>query len=501
MRVRPSFLLALGLVLAAGLVPAIGRAQDVVHKVDGGKLRGKIVSEDKRGVTIDTPGGRLTVPRHQISRVEREGDVFKELEARRAKLSSTDADGFYKLGVWCQEQDLHAEAIDCFHEAIRIDYDHADARWELGFRKLDGKWVSEDVWFAAKGYVQWQGRWVTPEDKQNLEAGLIKIDGRWVSLEEAEKLEAARPAPKKREVASTPKKESKPASAGAGVERERRAPPSPLGVRPLGGQVGLPPLSEEERQRLLEQGKQQGGWKVAHPSKYYDFFSNGPLEEVKELATALDMMCEEYKRIFKFEQEITRPFPVHLYGNQQEFMARTGHGQGTGGFYDGRKIVGFHGSLGSLSTLSVLFHEGTHQFQGLVMGQNMWRARIWLIEGLAVFFEASKVSGKKLDTGAIPASRLSNVKRAITSGSYVKLADLIRMEQAQFGALHYAHAWSLIYFLVNGTKGGKKRFVEYFERVKAGEADQVALFEELFDKPMDQIEAAWKDYVLKLAPN
>lgn len=103
MRVRPSFLLALGLVLAAGLVPAIGRAQDVVHKVDGGKLRGKIVSEDKRGVTIDTPGGRLTVPRHQISRVEREGDVFKELEARRAKLSSTDADGFYKLGVWCQE--------------------------------------------------------------------------------------------------------------------------------------------------------------------------------------------------------------------------------------------------------------------------------------------------------------------------------------------------------------------------------------------------------------
>ena len=72
------------------------------------------------------------------------------------------------------------------------------------------------------------------------------------------------------------------------------------------------------------------------------------------------------------------------------------------------------------------------------------------------------------------------------------------MDQAQFGAVHYAHAWSLIYFLVNGAKGGKKRFVEYWEGVKNGHPDQVALFEELFNKPIEEIEAAWKHYVRNL---
>ena len=114
------------------------------------------------------------------------------------------------------------------------------------------------------------------------------------------------------------------------------------------------------------------------------------------------------------------------------------------------------------------------------LGRNMWRAKIWLIEGLAVYFEASEVKGRRLDTSVLPSSRLSNARRSIRSNSYVPLAQLIRMEQAQFGATHYAQAWSLIYFLVNGAKGGKKRFVEYWEKTKEGGYDPVKLFEELF---------------------
>ena len=128
----------------------------------------------------------------------------------------------------------------------------------------------------------------------------------------------------------------------------------------------------------------------------------------------------------------------------------------------------------------------------------MWRAKIWLIEGLAVFFEACQPAGKRMKTNIIPKARLAHVRRAIRSGNYVRLHDLIRMEQRQFGALHYAHAWSLIHFLVHGAKGGKKRFLEYWERTKVGGHDPVKSFEELFNKPIDEIEAAWKDYVLKL---
>ena len=121
----------------------------------------------------------------------------------------------------------------------------------------------------------------------------------------------------------------------------------------------------------------------------------------------------------------------------------------------------------------------------------MWRAKIWFIEGLAVYFEESKLRGKKVDTGVIPRGRLAQLKRAINSGSYVPLKQLLAMSQAQFGALHYAHAWGLIYFLVHGTKGGKERFIKYFKRMKEGQ-DGVKAFEELFDKPLDVLEKHWK---------
>ncbi len=497
------------LALLLTLIPVALLAKDVIYKTDGGRLRGKIVGETTRGVTIETPGGKFYVPRSEIARIEREGDVFRELEARSAKLSEHDAEGWYQLGVWANDQELYPQAIDCFHAVLRIDPDHDDARWELGYRKLNGKWVTEAEYYASQGYVRWRDRWVTRAEAEKLEAGLVEVDGRWVTEEEAARARGDGSGSSDRggrsrepdggELARRPDPEAGGSRERAGA-RARRPQPNPWagGAVPLGGQVGLPPLSEEEREAQLEAGKEAGGWKVAVSSKYYDFFSNGPEPEVRQLARVMDLMCEEFIEIFKFEQEITRPFPVHLYGDQQEFMQRTGHGPGTGGFYDGSKIVGFHGNLGNLTPQSVLFHEGTHQFQGLVMGRNMWKAKIWLIEGLAVFFEASEVAGRGLKVPVIPSARLQHVRRAIQSGQYVRLRDLIRMEQAQFGALHYAHAWSLIHFLLYGAKGGKKRFVEYWERTKLGADDPVALFEELFDKPMDEIEAAWKQYVLTL---
>jgi RNase P/RNase MRP subunit p29 len=502
--------LLLSLLLALLIGPLAVIAQDVIYKTDGGRLRGKIVKETRRSVTIETYGGRITVPKGEIARMERDGDVFRDFERKRDKLSRHDAEGWYELGTWCQDRGMHPQAIDCFHETIRIDREHEDARWELGYRRYRGQWVTQREYYTARGYVEFDGRWVTESEKEKLEQGLVRRDdGSWGMPEDEDEEQVARaprrPQPARPKPASAGRSSGNSRSGGAkrDGDRGRQGPAAGNGFggggAPLGGQVGLPPLSDEERAAQLAQGKQAGGWKVGYSSKYYDVYSNGKLDEVKKLAAVMDKMCDEYVSIFKFEHAITRPFPIHIYASQQEFMSRTGMGQGTGGFYDGKKIVAFHGSLGSLNTQSVLFHEGTHQFQGLVMGRNMWRAKIWLIEGLAVFFEASEVQGRRLRTGAIPAGRLANVKRAINSGSYVRLRDLIRMDQAQFGAIHYAHAWSLIYFLVNGTKGGKKRFVQYWEEVKNGHPDQVKLFEELFNKPIEEIEAAWKDYVKQLS--
>lgn len=168
--------------LALLLLPVLAFAGDVVFKTDGSKLRGKIVAESARDITIETPGGKMVVPRAQISRIEREGDAAKEYETRKAKLSKTDAEGWYQLGKWCltQKGETAAKALECWNEVIRIAPDHEGARAELGHKKHDGKWLTEDEWYASKGYVKHDGRWVTPDDKDKLAAGLVFVDGKWI---------------------------------------------------------------------------------------------------------------------------------------------------------------------------------------------------------------------------------------------------------------------------------------------------------------------------------
>ncbi len=254
----------------------------------------------------------------------------------------------------------------------------------------------------------------------------------------------------------------------------------------------------EERAARLKRLKKLGKWKVAFPSKYYDIYSNGTRAKVEKLAPDIDLMCEEYKRIFEYQQDITRPFPIHLYKNKQELMKATGAGSDKGGYYDGQKIVAFHGRLGGvLDTRAVLFHEGTHQFEALVLGEHASNIKPWLSEGLAVYYEGSRVAGDELKTGVIPRWRLSAVRAAIRDGSISSLRQLINMDYSRFSGTHYAQSWSLIYFLVN-TPGGKERFDAFWQGLKDGNKNQTRLFERIFDKPMGKIDAAWKRYVMKL---
>ena len=217
------------LVLLLALAPFASRAEDVIYMSDGSRLRGKIVDESRREVTIETPAGRMVVPRGQISRVERQGDAQKEFEVRKAKLSSTDAPGWYELGSWCLSQKLAAQAEACWREVIRIAPDHENARAQLGHKKLDGKWLTEDEYYAAKGYVKYEGRWVTPGDRDNLAAGLVQVDGKWVQPEEESEGEPEREvdperAFKREEAAARRRAEIEAAKAEAAkLEKDKRA--------------------------------------------------------------------------------------------------------------------------------------------------------------------------------------------------------------------------------------------------------------------------------------
>jgi hypothetical protein len=206
----------LGLGLALFLTsPAPVRA-DVVTRTDGAKLRGRVISDTPEEVKIETAGGVITVPRAEVATVERAVDMYRELYDREVALEKKPtATGWLELARWCQAKELWVSASDCLKRVIAIDPGNADARLELGFRKLEGRWVTEAEYYSGQGYVQHEGRWVTKEDKEKLDQGLVPWGDDWIPQAEADRREkeAAREAEHERR--GIPTSESAPSHPGA----------------------------------------------------------------------------------------------------------------------------------------------------------------------------------------------------------------------------------------------------------------------------------------------
>lgn len=160
--------LVLFLVLAAG---SAASGDDVFLK-NGNWLRGSVV-EVPGGIRIRIEQGSMTIPKDQIERVEKRInwlDIYREKEA---EVADGDADGHYRLGLWCREHGLPRSARLQFHLTIREDPDHAGARSALGYVLRDGVWMTKEEVLIARGYVRRGSRWISPEalerEKEDLE--------------------------------------------------------------------------------------------------------------------------------------------------------------------------------------------------------------------------------------------------------------------------------------------------------------------------------------------
>lgn len=174
-----------GLALAA----PFASAEDVVTKTDGAKLRGKVLSDTPEEVKIKTAGGVITIPRGEVSTVDRAKDVASELAAREGILDKKpSAQGWIDLAHWCEAHELWSAQANCLNRAIKLDPDNEAARTELGYRRLHGKWVTETEWYNDQGYTQVDGRWVSPSEKEKLDQGLVKWgDDEWITKDEFER--------------------------------------------------------------------------------------------------------------------------------------------------------------------------------------------------------------------------------------------------------------------------------------------------------------------------
>jgi hypothetical protein len=67
---------------------------------------------------------------------------YKEYNVRRAE-ASDDADGHWKIAVWCEEHGLTDEALAHYRVTVDLDPSRTAAWNKLGYKKYHGRWISE----------------------------------------------------------------------------------------------------------------------------------------------------------------------------------------------------------------------------------------------------------------------------------------------------------------------------------------------------------------------
>ncbi|MCZ6596829.1 MAG: hypothetical protein O7B99_04250 [Planctomycetota bacterium] len=167
---------------------------DVLVLDDGRRIEGTILAETATRIEIKTSFGTYEFPRKDVVEIIRGKTRDQEYEELLAACKS--GEDFYQLGLWCEENKLRKRAQKIYARAIDIDPEHQGARLKLGFVLYKGEWMTpaeRDERHAAdlaaemeaKGLVEHEGRWVTPEDKAKLEQGLVLHEGDWLPLAEA----------------------------------------------------------------------------------------------------------------------------------------------------------------------------------------------------------------------------------------------------------------------------------------------------------------------------
>ena len=185
----------MALALLAGVTSA-----DVVHLKSGGRLEGKVLSNDGGTVVLETLTGRVTVTAGQIKSVDTAHTSTLEIYYQKydAIKGKTNARSFLELAIWARDhkarrfvRGLAARAAELlqakedleelipiasaaaarlgkelnpfWERVIAVDSTHEKARRMLGFRRHGDQWLTEEEFQVVQGNVRFEGHWISKE--------------------------------------------------------------------------------------------------------------------------------------------------------------------------------------------------------------------------------------------------------------------------------------------------------------------------------------------------
>ena len=145
---RPLLLPILAALVAAAPVPTRGgrpAAADTFVLKNGAKIDGYSAGKSPTGEqVIGTSTGVRKVAGAVVAEVQPSADAAGDFEKYFAALGRKDADGAAALGNWAKERGIPDASKKAFGRALEIKPDHVAVREGLGFRKVDGVWLTPE---------------------------------------------------------------------------------------------------------------------------------------------------------------------------------------------------------------------------------------------------------------------------------------------------------------------------------------------------------------------
>ena len=150
----------------------------------GGQLEGTWLNRDdspRKTYEIETAsGGQVTLAANTVAKVIKPSSTQIEYETLRPSHADTVA-GHEALAAWCLDHKLRNERKRHLRRILELDADHQAARAALGYRQVNGRWMTHEEEMAHRGLHMYDGRYRTAQEIEILKAkqGQKKAEKQW----------------------------------------------------------------------------------------------------------------------------------------------------------------------------------------------------------------------------------------------------------------------------------------------------------------------------------
>jgi hypothetical protein len=142
---------------------------DTVYLKGGGKVQGRIVTRTETAVEVDVGAGNMKVSMANVDRIVEGASPLTEYASRAAALGPQDVEGWRNLARWASSQGLNTQSKQAWEKVRALAPGDAEANQALGQVQVGSRWVSEEESYRSRGYVKFEGEWMTPAEQQRIQ--------------------------------------------------------------------------------------------------------------------------------------------------------------------------------------------------------------------------------------------------------------------------------------------------------------------------------------------